>query len=423
MREKGFYYLENGEIAGMEKVSIIVPIYNSENYIGNCIKSILNQSYKNIEMILINDGSTDNSEEICQSYAKDNNNIVYIKQNNKGVSEARNLGIDVATGTYILFVDSDDIIDPNATKKMVYALERWKTQLVISCFRKIRNYDEIEKLNGSINRFKPNMILDDNEFYDNFARIFFEMQDLSLFTPWGKLYLHNILKENNIKFPPNIHYGEDMWFNLQYYRYCKGVVILQEQLYLYLEMNPNSLEAKFKKNLFYNQKELYSEIKRFLVDQKAYYGSNVQFLSNYFVYRVFLCLHNLSNPEGKITFEESYYEIKKIVDDDDVRKCCLYCNVNLNSYDQYVFDLLIAKKYEEIHEILRKPEGLRNQLDTIHSIDNNAIIDDDPAFLRVNIIIKSYRWLKRTIRSCKKYGIAITIKRIYGKIIRFVKKG
>ena len=102
------------------KISIIVPVYNCAKYIKKCLDSLINQTFKNIEIILVNDGSTDNSEEIIQSY--DDNRIVYIKQKNQGPSAARNLGIDLAKGEYIGFVDSDDWIDADYYEKLYNAI-------------------------------------------------------------------------------------------------------------------------------------------------------------------------------------------------------------------------------------------------------------------------------------------------------------
>lgn len=106
------------------KVSIIIPIYNSEKYLKQCLESIINQTYKNIEIICINDGSTDNSEKIIKDYLKTNKNITYLKQPNAGQSIARNKGLEKATGDFILFVDSDDFIEKNMVEKLIDPLTK-----------------------------------------------------------------------------------------------------------------------------------------------------------------------------------------------------------------------------------------------------------------------------------------------------------
>ena len=107
----------------MPKISVIVPVYNTEKYIGRCIESILNQSYKELEVIVINDGSSDGSAEIIRKYAEDDSRIIFIDNKNCGVSESRNIGIRNAKGEYIQFVDSDDFIDENMLKDTLQLLE------------------------------------------------------------------------------------------------------------------------------------------------------------------------------------------------------------------------------------------------------------------------------------------------------------
>ena len=115
----------------MKKISIIVPVYQAEKYISKCIESIVNQTYKNLEIILIDDGSTDRSGEICDEYGKKDNRIVVVHNKNKGVSVARNCGLDIATGDYITFVDSDDYIDLQMYSEMMKVVEKYSCDVVM----------------------------------------------------------------------------------------------------------------------------------------------------------------------------------------------------------------------------------------------------------------------------------------------------
>ncbi len=119
------------------KVSIIVPIYNSEKNLDRCVNSILRQSYKNLELILINDGSTDSSLDICNNFRKLNENIIVIDQKNMGVSAARNIGLRYATGDLIQFVDSDDYIDSDMTESLVNCIRENNADLVICGYKSI----------------------------------------------------------------------------------------------------------------------------------------------------------------------------------------------------------------------------------------------------------------------------------------------
>ena len=119
-------------------ISIIVPVYNSEEYLKQCIDSILRQTYKNIEIILVNDGSQDKSEDICREYLDCDNRVVYVKQSNNGVSSARNQGIKKASGKYIAFVDSDDCLTEDAIEILYTAQTKCNADLVIAAY--IRKY-------------------------------------------------------------------------------------------------------------------------------------------------------------------------------------------------------------------------------------------------------------------------------------------
>ncbi|MGH2268585.1 glycosyltransferase family 2 protein [Streptococcus uberis] len=127
---------------GSKKVSIIIPIYNTGNYLAQCIDSLLAQSYKNIEIILINDGSVDNSETICQNYARKDERIRYFSQDNQGVSAARNNGLREATGSYVMFVDGDDWLESNAVSEMMCIIENNNTDGCY-CSRYYQNHDTV----------------------------------------------------------------------------------------------------------------------------------------------------------------------------------------------------------------------------------------------------------------------------------------
>lgn len=126
-----------------KKISIIVPIYNTEKYLEKCIKSILNQNYENIEIILINDGSTDNSLNICKKYKEQDNRIVVINKKHTGVSESRNRGLEIAKGDYIAFVDSDDYIDRRMFEKLIEGAEKYNAEISMCDINETRNSNDI----------------------------------------------------------------------------------------------------------------------------------------------------------------------------------------------------------------------------------------------------------------------------------------
>lgn len=128
-----------------KKVSIIIPVYNTQKYLKRCINSIIDQTYSNLEIFLINDGSTDNSLEICKEYEKIDERIFIISGENHGVSYARNIGIRKATGEYLYFADSDDYLETDAIEKMIQGFEKADCELIIAGYNEVENEEKIVK--------------------------------------------------------------------------------------------------------------------------------------------------------------------------------------------------------------------------------------------------------------------------------------
>lgn len=228
-----------------DKISIIIPIYNVELYLKKCIESIIKQSYKNIEIILINDGSTDKSEIICKKYQKQDNRIKIIAIKNGGVSNARNLGIEASTGKYIAFIDSDDTVDKKYIEELLICIKKYQCDVVFCLAKYI--YPELNRV--------YNCKLENQE---KLSEIF--TQDyryiVSFFhTPWGKLYKSDIIKKYNIKFPVDLFTGEDQIFNQEYLKYVKSYNYVNKNLYNYYIRKNNSIS----KNL--SEKNFLSDIK------------------------------------------------------------------------------------------------------------------------------------------------------------------
>ncbi len=201
----------------MNKVSIIVPIYNEENNLRKCIESLINQTYKNLEIILINDGSTDNSKEIIDSY-KDKR-IVAIHKKNTGIGDTRNTGIDKSTGDYIMFVDSDDYIELNCVEILLKNLNENKSDLVISNYyldTPSKTYEMNLKIFNSINI---------KEDCDLLCKI-----NLS---PWIKLYKKDLLINNSNRFPINLKY-EDVPFVVEAVIRAGKISFVPNYLYHYV---------------------------------------------------------------------------------------------------------------------------------------------------------------------------------------------
>lgn len=269
----------------MAKISVIVPIYNSEKHIKKCLDSIVNQSYKNIEIILVNDGSIDKSEEICKEYADNDKRIKYIFQLNNGVSSARNNGITNASGEYLLFVDSDDYIDLDMIEILTNnTLEEW--DLIIFGFKEFCCINNTELILGSYVSSKR---------YDckisDFMEIFGQMYELRLLSaPWNNLFSREIIENNNIRFIEEISYGEDTLFSLKYYNSCHKVCILDKTLYNYSRSSDESLSKKFNKDKYNTVNLIYDEIRNLLEKHGKYSECNKLVIERSYFYHIFITL-------------------------------------------------------------------------------------------------------------------------------------
>ena len=202
----------------MPDISIIVPIYNAEKYIAKCVDSLVNQTKKELEFILINDGSTDNTEEIIKTY-KDKR-IKYYKNKNQGIGKTRNFGISKSTGKYIMFLDSDDYLSKNACQKMYEKILESNSDLVVCDFYKVYDFGKTEEIKLSSFsetslKGRPSII---NEI--NLA-------------PWNKIYKRELIIKNKIKFIENLKY-EDAPFVIEALSKAKKITKINESLNYYV---------------------------------------------------------------------------------------------------------------------------------------------------------------------------------------------
>lgn len=288
-----------------KKVSIIVPVYNAEKNLHKCLNSIVNQSYSNLEIILINDGSSDNSGAICDEFAENDSRIKVIHQENSGPSSARNNGIEQATGQYIQFVDADDFPTPDMTKQLVNSYNQ-DIQLVICGYQSINS--ELE----SVERFVPHIIgtLEKQDFLNSFGELYKQIIIPSI---WNKLYITDLIKLNKIHFHNDLRLGEDLLFNLSYFKTCLKVCIINDILYHYKVENDQSLSQNYKKDYFKNQLLLSQKVKDFLIHENAYNEQNKSNLKVIHANSVINSLDNLFHQNSPLTKKQKIEQISGIV--------------------------------------------------------------------------------------------------------------
>lgn len=224
-------------------LSIVVPAYNAAHSLEACIKSIMSGQYQDFEILLVDDGSTDGTSELCDFLAKEYSKIKTFHTENRGISSARNLGIDQASGTYIGFVDADDVATPNMFAAMVDKMES-DIQLVCCKFAKCRREDMSPlpftgKYHVHVGKAIAEQILCNS--YGSYV--------------WSKLFVREVLNINQIRFKPG-YIMEDQYFMMDYLRFCKRAVFLEDQLYYYID-TPNGITNSFRNRRRVEKKYIY----------------------------------------------------------------------------------------------------------------------------------------------------------------------
>ena len=247
------------------KVSIIVPVYNTEEYLPRCIKSILNQTYKNIEVILVNDGSTDQSGQICDLFANKDDRVLVIHKKNTGVSDSRNEGIKLSSGKYLQFVDSDDYIDENMTEILIEAVQHGEADIAI-CGYKVIDYKTEKSVPRSYSQ--PEMNFDFKRLLTIFDDLYLKA-DMN--SPCNKMYISSLIKKNRIYFDPKLDLGEDLIFNLEVIKKCDKFSIISACPYNYIQYdNGQNLTGKLRTNMYEIQKRLFEQAVAIYTDRGNY---------------------------------------------------------------------------------------------------------------------------------------------------------
>ncbi|NHM29276.1 glycosyltransferase [Neobacillus terrae] len=222
-------------------ISIIIPVYNVEKYINRCIGSILAQTFSDFELILVNDGSTDKSGTICEYYAKEDSRIKVIHINNGGVSNARNTGIALAQGDYLMFCDSDDYVEINWCSELYESIKQGEKTLPVSGIRFV--YQIRKQKEEIIKAFPKKDSFDKGNYFETYKK------GLSG-SLCCKIYDRKIIAENSIFFDTNVNRGEDLLFNLTYMSHMDTFVTIPTITYNYVHSNEYSLMNGYRKDLF-----------------------------------------------------------------------------------------------------------------------------------------------------------------------------
>lgn len=218
-------------------ISVIVPVYNVEKYLKKCISSIISQTYKNIEIILVDDGSTDKSGIICERFSKKDKRVTIKHIENLGVSNARNIGIEISKGDLICFVDSDDFLPNNSLEILYLNMINERSDLSCGKWRKITG-------KGSFSNNYETKCIDTSNTKELIK--FLEIEEVN--GPVAKLFKREIIAQRNIRYKSGVTIGEDAIFNFEYIKFCKIVSFVNDIVYHYNKLNANSATHNFCEN-------------------------------------------------------------------------------------------------------------------------------------------------------------------------------
>lgn len=315
-------------------VSIIVPIYNTEKYLEKCIKSLLMQSYQKLEIILVNDGSTDNSKEICEKYARNDKRILIVNKRNEGLELARKSGYQKATGEYIMHVDSDDYLPLNAVRILVENAEKENADIVIgNITRVIGNYGIVKKMYRSI----PKCLITHEEMVKNYYISFFGVNILPV-NVCGKLYRKAFLDSQNIR-NIGLTHGEDLCYNIQVFPYARKTIIVDNNVYFY---RWGGMTSQMNETLFEDARKAYrlkkEMLQKFEVEKGKYFiavelkNFFVTYLESFFIYTQMdksiiepyiykaLCSDEMQDALRNLTEKEKAKEIVTLMLENNVEK-------------------------------------------------------------------------------------------------------
>lgn len=282
-------------------VSIIIPVYNVEKYLRATMNSVLNQRFSDFEVIAINDGSKDGSLVILQEYAQKDARIHIIDKENTGVSDTRNKGIEAAQGSYLCFVDADDLLSPYYLEKMVTIAQKEDADMVVC------NYKPFHKAEGCFGKE-----VDTLEYRE--VKSSKELLQTGLMTSsCTKLIKAELIKRYSVNFKRGMSFGEDLFFSWKAYEISNRVFITDEALYGY-RMSENSATGRFHANLYEKYKEAFQELKIFLMENHFLTDTNRLEMDIYFVKR--LPAFSMMSAREKNTIHKKRKNMQTILNDE-----------------------------------------------------------------------------------------------------------
>lgn len=324
-------------------VSIIVPVYNVEKYLERCVNSILTQSYSNIQIILVDDGSPDHCPEMCDEFVNLDKRVQVIHKSNGGLASARNAGLDVATGDYVCFIDSDDWVENNYVAEMLTGEKQLSKDVVVCSFY-------IDYINDKICvplKFEENKVYDFINIRDGIIAL--EKADM-FNSVWNKLYRRSILETENLRFFINSEPAEDLLFNVNYFKFIENMELISTPLYHYVRQDETSMTNKYIVDLF-NKSKKFNEVQKSLYTYwKLDKDSAFDIFKKKYIYRLFSCVPNLYRKNALEKKKERLYVFGEMMRDNDLLNYIR--SVELDDFNLKLFVNLLEKRNVKLMDLV-----------------------------------------------------------------------
>lgn len=296
-------------------ISIIIPVYKCEKYIGACIESVLAQTYPQFELILVDDGSPDSASEICDQYAQKDDRIQVIHKENGGVSSARNAGLAVAKGEYVSFIDSDDYIDEAFLQTLLNYAKKTQADLVASGL-KMEFWKDLECIQREEYFFRELKQYDVKALLEGWG---VDFPPICVCGPCCKLYRRSIILERNITFAMDLNCGEDTLFNLNFLENCSKICAIPMSFYHYRRENGESLFSRFHKDTYEIHRRVYTKQYELIAKYQCNKATLMNFRRMYFAMMIG-GIHEFYRFYEKTTREEKKELLKTITADPYIKQ-------------------------------------------------------------------------------------------------------
>ena len=328
------------------KVSVIVPVYNAQNFIEDCVMSILNQTFKDIELILVDDGSKDNSLEICKMLADQDERVMVFHQENGGSSSAKNAGLKIAKGDYVAFCDADDTLDNEYIENLYKGVALHNADVCVgnAAFTNVEDSKVVSRRTVNM----TSGIFSLKEFMAYYPEY---MPNAVIGAPWNKLYRRSIITKNSICFNTNIRNNEDTHFNYEFLVKCKTVYVSESPYYNYMNrVGVASASRNFIPNLFDIYVVTYKKAIDFLKAADSY-NENILFQNQYFIGLVIGAINGIVSGKNNLSKKEKIEQIKTICSNEEVKKAIKTVNFS-NRKKQIIAMLIKYKQFRLIYALI-----------------------------------------------------------------------